>query len=65
MDTAAIVEEAESALRDVAREHTKLSFAHRKTAERLHRKADDLRKKLAALGISVRIVGTDEKESQP
>lgn len=63
MDTASIIEQAESTLREMAREQTKLSFAHRKAAERLHRKADELHKTLNALGIGVEIIGIDRKES--
>lgn len=44
---------AEAALREAARENTKLSFAHRKAAARLHRLADDYRARLARLGIDV------------
>ncbi len=62
MDNAAIVDKAEAVLREMAREQTKLSFAHRKAAERLHRTADELRKALTPLGINVKI-GTDKEES--
>ncbi len=62
MDNAAIVDKAETVLREMAREQTKLSFAHRKAAERLHRTADELRRMLEPLGINVKI-GIDEKES--
>lgn len=63
MDTA-VIARAEAALREMARENTKLSFAHRKAAERLHRAADELRRALTPLGINV-TTGTDEKESEP
>ena len=57
--------QAESILREMAREQTRLSFAHRKTAAKLHRAADELRRALAPLGIDVQTIGTDEKESKP
>jgi len=72
MNDAAIVDKAEAALREAAREHTKLSFAHRKAAQRLHRLADDMRQALNPLGIAVetctersRSIGTDERKSEP
>lgn len=64
MDTAQL-ERAEAILRDAARENTKLSFAHRKAAQRLHRAADEMRAVLGPLGIKVIEVGTDDKESKP
>ena len=62
MDTQ-VIAKAETALRDAAREHTKLSFAHRKAAERLHRVADEIKRALGPLGISVEI-GTDGSQSR-
>ncbi len=56
---------AEAILREAAREQTRLSFAHRKAATRLHKAADELRAALTVLGIAVEIVGTDQKESEP
>ena len=53
---------AEAALREAAREQTRLSFAHRKAAARLHRLADDYRARLARLGIDVCIA--DRKAEQ-
>lgn len=58
--TATAIDRAEAALREAAREHTKLSFTHRKAAERLHRTADELRKALEPLGIDVQI-GIDKE----
>jgi hypothetical protein len=63
MDTAAIVDKAEAALREAAREHTRLSFAHRKAAAKLHRAADELQRALAPLGIDVQIDTDKESES--
>lgn len=64
MDNAATaIDRAEAALREMAREQTKLSFAHRKAAERLHRAADELRKTLSPLGIDVKLGTESRKES--
>ncbi len=64
MDSA--IAQAETALRAAAREHKQLEFAHRKAARRLYEQADALHKAaLAQLGIGLRTIGTDEKESEP
>ncbi len=67
MNASQVAEQAEAILRGAAREQTRLSFAHRKAAERLHRAADELKRALAPLGIDVQVIsiGTDEKESEP